>query len=279
MTVNVAAFEQPDEFVERVGGFLRERALENNLPLAIGEGLVRDPPVSAPLLLMLASGAQCIGAALMPRGRPLVVTDLPKPAVLALAEYLHSEGLEVDELHAPEACAGRLVFELERRGRPFVLKRTLLVYGVAAGAELVPPASPGRTRPAEPPDRALLAQWFAAFGRETGFVIDAPEEFARTCIATHRASVYEEAGEVVSLVCIGGHARGLSRIGPVYTPPERRGRGYGSALVGAVTLGILQRGEQACLFADADNPTSNRIYVRLGYRELGRVATYERSKA
>ena len=31
---------------------------------------------------------------------------------------------------------------------------------------------------------------------------------------------------------------GVARIGPVYTPPERRGRGYGSALVGSVSAAV-----------------------------------------
>ena len=62
---------------------------------------------------------------------------------------------------------------------------------------------------------------------------------------------------------------GGARIGPVYTPPEERGRGYASNLVANVSAGALERGAGACyLYTDLGNPTSNTIYRRLGYRQV-----------
>ena len=61
---------------------------------------------------------------------------------------------------------------------------------------------------------------------------------------------------------------GVSRLGPVYTPPEHRGRGYASSAVAEVSRLILADGARACLFTDQANPTSNRIYQQLGYRAV-----------
>ena len=55
---------------------------------------------------------------------------------------------------------------------------------------------------------------------------------------------------------------GVSRIGPVYTPPDARGRGYGSAATAAASRDILDAGDVACLYTDLANPTSNKIYRR-----------------
>src|SRR4051794_40004105 len=44
-----------------------------------------------------------------------------------------------------------------------------------------------------------------------------------------------------------------------------RRRGYGGALTAHVTGEILARGEQACLYTDLANPTSNKIYAAAGY--------------
>jgi predicted GNAT family acetyltransferase len=69
----------------------------------------------------------------------------------------------------------------------------------------------------------------------------------------------------VSLV---GHSEPTTtgiRIGPVYTPPDRR-RGYASNLVAALSRWQLEDGYRACfLFTDLANPTSNKIYTEIGY--------------
>lgn len=58
---------------------------------------------------------------------------------------------------------------------------------------------------------------------------------------------------------------GVCRVGPVYTPPEHRRNGYAGALTAHVTEQILAQGNQACLYTDLANPTSNKLYARIGY--------------
>ena len=76
-------------------------------------------------------------------------------------------------------------------------------------------------------------------------------------------------GGPVSLAGFGGGTPNGIRIGPVYTPPELRGRGYASALVAALSAELLAAGRRFCfLYTDLANPTSNRIYERIGYRRV-----------
>ena len=59
----------------------------------------------------------------------------------------------------------------------------------------------------------------------------------------------------------------FARVAPVYTVPDRRGRGYATALVAALSRELLARGKRRLfLTTDAANPTSNAIYARIGYR-------------
>jgi predicted GNAT family acetyltransferase len=58
---------------------------------------------------------------------------------------------------------------------------------------------------------------------------------------------------------------GVARIGPVYTPPALRGRGYGSAATAAATRDVLEEAAVPVLYTDLANPTSNKIYQQLGY--------------
>ncbi len=87
--------------------------------------------------------------------------------------------------------------------------------------------------------------------------------------------LWEDAGTPVSLAGFGNPTPNGTRVGPVYTPPALRGRGYASALVGQMTAMLLSRGFRFCfLFTDLANPTSNSIYQRVGYEPVSDVDQY-----
>jgi predicted GNAT family acetyltransferase len=73
----------------------------------------------------------------------------------------------------------------------------------------------------------------------------------------------------VSLIVGRLTGNGYGWIGPVYTPPERRRRGYAGAGVAAISRRLLAAGASRCLlFTDLDNLTSNKIYHEVGYRRF-----------
>jgi hypothetical protein len=59
------------------------------------------------------------------------------------------------------------------------------------------------------------------------------------------------------------------RLGYVFTPRDRRRRGYAGALTAALSQHLLDQGARFCvLYTDLANPTSNALYPRVGYRPL-----------
>jgi predicted GNAT family acetyltransferase len=85
-------------------------------------------------------------------------------------------------------------------------------------------------------------------------------------LAEGRTWLWEnESGEVVHLTGATLASRGVSRIGPVYTPAGHRGNGYASWVVAEVAGRLTELGERVCLFTDQANPTSNAIYQRIGF--------------
>ena len=80
--------------------------------------------------------------------------------------------------------------------------------------------------------------------------------------------LWEVDGVPVHLTSFNPPAFGVARIGPVYTPREHRGHGYAAACVAAVSADLLDEGARVCLFADADNPVSTGVYLRLGFEPL-----------
>jgi predicted GNAT family acetyltransferase len=70
-------------------------------------------------------------------------------------------------------------------------------------------------------------------------------------------------------------AAGMCRIGPVYTPPESRGRGFGAAVTAAAVRHAHRRGARhVVLFADVANPVANGIYRRLGFVPVAESLEY-----
>ena len=140
-----------------------------------------------------------------------------------------------------------------------------------------PPEVPGRMRMAGAEDRDLLVAWLGAFAREaTPEAPVTPAEAVDRRLATPGSAFYLwELDEPVSLVGHTGPTPTGMRIGPVYTPPVYRGRGYAGALVAAVSQHLLDAGRQRCfLYTDLANPTSNALYQRIGYRPVGDVDQY-----
>lgn len=164
----------------------------------------------------------------------------------------------------PDAAAhlGGMVFA----GRPTVSMDQLLFR---LDELTMPEGVPGAGRVATASDRKLVRDWFAAF-QDEAFAGGSPVTDAadRTVDGGHGHLWCAPSGQPVSLAARRAVIAGSSRIGPVYTPPAQRGRGYGSAVTAAATRSILDEGAVPVLFTDVANPTSNKIYQQLGYRPV-----------
>jgi len=135
---------------------------------------------------------------------------------------------------------------------------------------------PGAMRWAEEDDVEILAKWFAAFSEEAvpSDPPPDPEKNVRRFMSAGSLGVWEKDG----IVSMAGNSRGSKNgaaVSVVYTPPEHRGNGYASACVAALSQVLLDRGSAFCtLYADLANPTSNKIYQRVGFRPVGDFAMY-----
>src|SRR5207244_2654630 len=125
----------------------------------------------------------------------------------------------------------------------------------------------------EPSHHALIAAWAQAFHEEA---LDSAPDQDYDLIAERwikgigrTAYLWEDEGRVVSLTGVGGLTPHGIRVGPVYTPPELRSRGYASNLVAQVSQAQLDSGRQfVFLFTDLANPTANKIYQDIGYEPV-----------
>ena len=73
-------------------------------------------------------------------------------------------------------------------------------------------------------------------------------------------------GEIVSIGSIKDSGYGLTRISNVYTKPIHRNRGYSRKVVTYLTEQVIKSGRLACLYVDQNNPVSNHLYQKIGYK-------------
>lgn len=147
-----------------------------------------------------------------------------------------------------------------------------------AATSIVPPTDVrGRIRRATRDDRTLVAGWLDEFSVEALRVPPkGPEAWIeQVADAGPLLQLWEADGQPVSLVLARRTTPVSSRIGPVWTPPAHRGNGYAAALTATVAEACLRAGdERVVLLTDVDNPTSNRLYERIGFVEVGPHASW-----
>lgn len=133
--------------------------------------------------------------------------------------------------------------------------------------------APGELRAAGGHERDLLIDWMRAFSEESGVAgSDHAGQIVDAQLAAGCLFLWDD-GRPVSMLGISPAVAGVTRIGPVYTPPQHRRRGYATTMVAAVSRRALAAGADRCmLYTDLANRTSNRIYAEIGYR---RVADWE----
>lgn len=153
-------------------------------------------------------------------------------------------------------------------GANYALLRQLRAFELYA---VIPPLRPpaGNVRAAATGDRAVLVGWANAFEVEA---LGTEEQGADNVKLVDRLlgdsdlAVWEHDGTVRSMAAINRRTPRSSCVSLVYTPPAHRRAGYAGAVVAALSQRELDAGQNWCsLFTDVENPTSNHIYMELGY--------------
>jgi GNAT superfamily N-acetyltransferase len=285
--VDLTRFDSAGALLEAAGAYLVEREAEHNLPLGIlltlrdQPGVYREPPYLA--AVRDAGRTALIGVRTPPHGLILSEPGVPARRIEAVVETLVGDLAAVSpDLPAVvgpkptvEPFAARWSAVTGRRARLAVAERIYRLSRV-----IPPPPAPGAWRLAHAGDRALLLDWYVAFHDEALAARPPAADVAAMVELWVRgdgrhAYLWEVGDRVVSLVVAGARTPNGRRIGPVYTPPAERRRGYAAALTAAASQVQLDRGSRFCfLFTDLANETANALYQRIGYQPVTDVDRY-----
>jgi uncharacterized protein len=281
--IRVRRSSDAEVFLAEAGPFLAEREAEHNLLFGICLSLLRDRSVFGDgnaFLAVIEEDGRVVGAAVRVAPFNIVLSETED---LAVIEPLVTEAHEaLDSL--PGVVGPRLAAATFARGwctlsgAAATVTMTNRIY--RASTATPPRGVPGSIRAYRDEDHDLTIRWLDAFVREAlpqEAARESSEEMLERRLADPDGEMrfWDVDGATVALAGFGQRTPNGIRVGPVYTPPELRGNGYASALVGQMTAELLNGRHRFCfLFTDLANPTANGIYRRIGYEAVGDVEQY-----
>lgn len=274
--------DDPTEFLTSAAPLLERSEARHNVLYGIGGLLVSSPDVYPDYRLWLIEDAGApVAAALRTLPYNLIVAEaVTESAVGALVEVVAGDDRNLPGILGVKAAVESFVrhwtaltgdsAEHQMNQGVFALDRVEQV-----------PTPPGRARPATDADRSIAVEWVKAFTDEALADVDGPgldERHIDQFLSGAGGAglwIWERDGFPVSMSGHGSRTPNGIRVSAVYTPVAHRRNGYATALVAAQSAWLLAQGFQFCfLHTDLGNPTSNAIYRRIGYRQVGESAQF-----
>lgn len=259
-----------EEFAARTRELFESRFEYNLIATVLAGVLAGRYPNTEPLFTYGVTRGRVRFAALRTPPWDVLATEIDLEGAREFVQAWLAEDPSVPGVNGPVGGARAIASAwAEHTGGQARCRFRELGYVLERVSDPLRPAS-GALRLAHAEERPVALQWMKEFGRETGAF---PEERAEAIVDARAADrglwIWDQRGPV----CLLGTAppvAGVVRIGPVYTPPEHRRRGYAGTAVAAASRRALDGGARRCLlYTDATNPTSNKIYMEIGYRRYG----------
>ncbi len=224
-----------------------------------------------PILLTVEDQGVIIGAVFCTPPHPYGLSAMPVEAAAPVAEFTAAEGIRptsaLGEHAAVEAFAAAWH---DITGATHTVDIDLRLYRLLE-AEFAPPTNvPGELAIASEDDLDVLLDFRRGFDIETGqrALTDMPALRALFAAGAGHGIWWVD-GRPVAIAAASKPEEGMSRVSAVYTPPDERGHGYGSAVTAGISRWAIDQGaSDVVLFTDLANPISNSIYQRIGYRPV-----------
>lgn len=263
--------DDPAQVLEEAGELLTSEPVLHNLILGLLQMRVVRPADGRYWIVECADDP--VGVVLQsPTTFAATSTPMSVEHITAAVDAIVDEGVDLPGFNAEAATAARFAGHwTERTGRPARPLQGQRIYALETVAPV--PPTPGSHRRGQDRDRGLLIEWMRAFQREADEGPTPAAEFVDRRLEDGDLWLWDDDGPV-AMTGVTGPVAGTVRIGPVYTPPERRGRGYASALVAALSDAAVGAGNRCMLYTDLANPVSNSIYRAIGYRAVAEALRY-----
>ncbi|MBM7551872.1 GNAT family N-acetyltransferase [Thalassobacillus pellis] len=274
--MKVKTYKDPNLYFDKVEELLLKKEAMNNLALGVA-GRLNDTSNDSKLLAVESDGRTLF---MMMKTHPeqwiLPACEIDNAVLETVVDYIISNDYEMPGIVGEITIADRFAANyLRKSGKKSHLHMRQWIYRLDEVQEIS--RTPGSLRKADSNDMLLITNWLKGFGRETGeiTIYDDARNLAKRMIGNGSMYIWEVDGKPVSMVNQSRSTKNGTTINAVYTPDLYKGRGYATNAVWRLSRDLLQGGFQfCCLYTDADNPTSNSIYKKIGYYPIGKSVVY-----
>jgi RimJ/RimL family protein N-acetyltransferase len=272
MDIKVVFSEDPPFVLSEAGEFLHSQPVLHNVVLSILHERIHESEPGR--YWMARQGDKTVGVVVQsPLRFAATLTPMGQQVVRAMVDTIVEAGVSLPGVNGEAAtAAGFAGHWTERRksgAMPFEGNR---IYEFLEAGEV--PDVNGRFRQAGSTDRDLMIAWIRAFQIETGEPDDDTEVRVDRWLTGGHIWLWEDCGKTVAMAAGREPVAGVVRVSGVYTPPEVRNRGYGTACVSALSNRFSGAAYRCILYTDLGNPTSNSVYRRIGYRAVAEALRY-----
>jgi predicted GNAT family acetyltransferase len=271
MRISVDLLEDAATFSAVAGEFLRSRPVHHNLMLTLLDGRLTRPEPGR--YWVATRDGEVAGVVFQsPLTHSALLVPMEPEVLAALADAMAETGAALPGVSGEAATAASFAGRwTENTKSAAVPRQGLRIYELDGLKEIG--SVEGNLRKAEESDRALAERWAREFQTETHEPSSDPAPRVDAWLAAGQIWLWQN-GEAVSMTVTRKSAQGVVRLGGVYTPPEKRGRGYATACVHGISKAITTAGFRCILYTDLGNPTSNSIYRKIGYHAVSECLHY-----
>jgi len=273
--VRVRRHSNAREFLDRAENWLVQSEVENGTLYALARGLLRDdsryePPI---YLATVERDREILGCVARTPPFPVALSPLPAESIESVLEAVRDVYGSVPGVIGPKPEATRFADAWTANSDAIWSTRFQLRSHTLSEVVIPDPSPSGNLRKATESEIGLANRWREGFERDAG--IDGLPDFGGRTIGEGKLYFWDD-NEPRCMVASTRDTPNVAWINTVYTPPEFRGCGYASAAVAALSQRLLEQGWAFCaLYTDLANPTSNKIYRRVGYEPVGDAVELE----
>jgi GNAT superfamily N-acetyltransferase len=263
MAIEVVLGEDPGWALHAAGEFLASDPVQHNLILTLLNVRVAYPEPGR--YWVAREDGTVVGVAFQsPLDFFASLTPMDSGPVATLVEAIVEAGVDLPGVNGEAGTAARFAGQwTERRGSAAFPVEGHRIYELRQAPQGTPAG--GHIRQASLVDLDLVLPWMRDFFADIGEDERGLELMMERRLEAGHFWLWEDGGPV-SMAANSEPVEGVIRVQAVYTPPERRNRGYAGACVAGLSGRMQEAGYRCVLYTDLGNPTSNSVYRRIGYR-------------
>ncbi|MBN2795733.1 MAG: GNAT family N-acetyltransferase [Clostridia bacterium] len=267
-------FDTPMSFYPEIKELLHEEEITNILTIGLLSGAKPNDDFSQ---CFYAAGYnyETLELALMVHGLHLILITKSNHGLNEAAKFVVQEEIEFPGVIGPRPFVDEFVEQLNLYSSNHIqLAMSQRIYKLTQVNKINP--SKGYMRPAKLSDLELVLQWNREFALMDGNQPDMEKMKIRRSldIEAERLFLWIVDDEIVSMTNLSKSSEKGVIVSLVFTPESQRRKGYASALVASVSEYALKSYEYCALYTDLSNPTSNSIYMKIGYEPIVDSAMY-----